>query len=244
LPERRLDYSLATVSVLARREMIRFFRQPSRVFGALAQPLLFWLIIGSGLAGYRAFFFPGVLVMVVLFTAIFSTMSVIEDRHSGFLQAVLCAPAPRAAIVAGKCAGGSAIALVQAGLFLLLSPLAGLDYGTIAWPTLLALLALLAIALTALGFAFAWWLDSTQGYHAVMMVVLMPSWALSSALFPVEQASPWLAAVMRANPVTYGVEAVRAALAGDVPPATHVAVVGGLAVVALAFAVWACSRRA
>jgi daunorubicin resistance ABC transporter membrane protein len=235
--------AFSTVSVLARRELVRFFRQRSRVFGALAQPLLFWLVLGSGLVGYRDFLYPGVLVMVVLFTAVFSTMSLIEDRHSGFLQAVLASPAPRGALVAGKTLGGAAIALTQATLFLALAPLAGVGYGEIAWVWLVPVLLVLAIALTALGFAFAWWLDSTQGYHAVMMVLLMPSWVLSGAVFSVDSATPWMAAVMRANPVTHGVDAVRAAVAGATPAASDLAIVAALAAGALAFATWAATRR-
>lgn len=237
----RLD--VATVGVLVRRELVRFFRQRSRVFGALAQPLLFWLVIGTGLAGYREFFYPGVLVMVVLFTSIFATMTLIEDRHSGFLQAVLTAPSSRPALVLGKTLGGVVIAVVQAALFLLLAPLAGVRYGAIAWVPLLGLLLLLALALTAIGFAFAWWLDNQQGFHAVMMVLLMPSWVLSGAIFPVDKAAPWLATIMRGNPVTYGVAGVRGALAGVAPSGGQLLAVGLFAAIALALATLACSRR-
>ena len=236
----RLD--LATVWVLLRRELTRFFRQRSRVFGALAQPLIFWLVLGSGLAGGRAFFYPGVIVMVVLFTSIFSTMSLIDDRHSGFLQAVLTAPGSRPALVLGKTLGGVAIALAQALLFLALAPLAGVSYASVSWPAMAAVLLLLAIGLTALGFAFAWWLDNTQGYHAVMMVLFMPAWVLSSALFPIQHAAPWMRKVMLANPVTYGVDGVRRALEGTVA-GLHLAVLGGFALVAIALATLVCSRR-
>ena len=125
--------NLATIQVLVRRDLTRFFRQRSRVLGALAQPILFWLIIGGGLdrtfhvpgsagLGYREYFFPGVIMMIVLFTSIFSTMSVIEDRHAGFLQAVLVAPSSRGALVLGKTLGGVAVALLQAALVLCVCP--------------------------------------------------------------------------------------------------------------------------
>jgi daunorubicin resistance ABC transporter membrane protein len=241
LTDLRLD--LATIRVLTRRELTRFFRQRSRIFGAVAQPLLFWLVIGTGLAGYREFFYPGVLVMVVLFTSIFATMTLIEDRHSGFLQAVLTAPSSRPAVVLGKTLGGVVIAMVQAGLFLLLAPVAGVSYGEVAWLPLLGLLTLLALGLTAFAFAFAWWLDNQQGFHAVMMVLLMPSWVLSGAIFPVEKAEPWLAAIMRGNPVTYGVAGVRGALAGAAPTGGQLAAVALFAAASLALATLACSRR-
>ncbi|HET8539421.1 MAG TPA: ABC transporter permease, partial [Anaeromyxobacter sp.] len=110
-----LAYDAATVRVLARRDLVRFFRQPSRLVGALGQPVIFWAMIGGGLSGtfrmpgadvpYLAYFFPGVVLMVVLFAAIFTTASVIEDRHRGFLQAVQAGPGSRAALAAGKTLG-------------------------------------------------------------------------------------------------------------------------------------------
>src|SRR3990167_1089873 len=114
------------------REIVRFIRQKNRVFGALGQPLIFWLLFGTsfsasfkmGNMGYLEYFFPGVLTMIVLFTAIFSSFSIIEDRKEGFLQAVLVSPTPRLSIVLGKVSGGATIALLQALLFLCLAPLA------------------------------------------------------------------------------------------------------------------------
>ncbi|HEX7186482.1 MAG TPA: ABC transporter permease [Thermoanaerobaculia bacterium] len=211
---------------LWRRELVRFFRQPSRVVGAVAPPLLFWLLIGSGLSSsfrlpggpagldYREYFFPGTLALILLFAAIFSTISVIEDRNQGFLQGVLTAPVSRATIVAGKVLGGATLAWIQAAVFLAAAPLAGVP---LTWGSALAaagVLALLALTLTAIGFAFAWRLDSVQGFHAVMNLVLMPMWLLSGAFFPVAGAPAWLEALMRINPLTYGMAALRWALYG------------------------------
>src|ERR1043165_8552322 len=106
--------------------------------------------------------------MVSLFGAIFSTMSVIEDRHSGFLQAVLVAPGSRVAVVLGKCLGAASVAMLQSLLFALLAPVAGFDPLAVEWPLLVSALALACFGLCALGFAVAWWLDSTAGYHVVM----------------------------------------------------------------------------
>lgn len=257
--------NLATIAVLWRRDLVRFFRQRSRVIGALAQPLIFWIVIGGGLdrsfavpggadLGYREYFYPGVIAMVVLFTSIFSTMSVIEDRHAGFLQAVLVAPSSRAAIVLGKTLGGVSIAVAQAALFLALAPWAGFPAARVDWPMVALLLVGTSVALTSLGFAIAWWLDSTQGYHAVMSVLLIPAWILSGAMFPVEHGARWLTLVMRANPVTYGVEGLRRALyGGALPPGVGVAgasawlelgVVAAFAIATTALAAWAVSRRA
>jgi len=209
------------IIALAGRELVRFFRQRSRVVGALAQPVLFWLLFGAGLQGsftppvwlpagtsYQQFFFPGVAVMIVLFTAIFSTISIIEDRREGFLQGVLAAPVSRLSIVLGKVLGGATLAMVQAGLFLALAPTQGMS---LAFPGILFVLlhlALLAVSLTALGFLIAWPLDSTQGFHAIMSIFLLPMWLLSGSFFP-PQGAGWLRWIIWLNPLTYGLAGLR-----------------------------------
>ncbi len=228
LPHSALAYDLATALVLARRDLVRFFRQPSRLVGALGQPVIFWLVIGGGFAGtfrmpgsdvpYLAYFYPGVVLMVVLFASIFTTASVIEDRHRGFLQSVQAGPGSRAALVVGKSLGSASVALTQAGLFLVLAPAAGFAWASIDWPVLLGALALSAVALSALGFAVAWGLDHVQGYHAIQMTVLVPLWVLSGAMFPAPQGHPALAAALRANPLAHAVSAARRALAGASAP--------------------------
>ena len=206
---------------LASRELIRFFRQRTRLVGALGQPVLFWVLFGAGLRGsftppawaprdmtYQEYFFPGVAVMIVLFTAIFSTISIIEDRREGFLQGVLAAPVSRLSIVLGKLCGGTALAVIQAGLFLALAPFMGLSISPLAAVEAALFLTLLAFTLTALGFLIAWPLDSTQGFHAIMSMFLLPMWLLSGAFFPAGE-SGWLSWVIRANPLTYGVAGLR-----------------------------------
>ena len=215
---------LATYA-LWKRDVIRFSRQRSRVIGALGTPLVFWVLLGSGLGrsfsvgslgsptgGYLEYFYPGTLALIVLFTAIFSTISVIEDRHEGFLQGVIVAPAPRAAIVMGKLLGGTTMALLQAVLFLALAPLANAHVSLANLPLLVVILSTLAFALTGLGFVLAWILDSTQGFHSVMNLLLFPMWLLSGAVFPPNGATGWIQAVMTINPMTYGVSALRTIL--------------------------------
>jgi ABC-2 type transport system permease protein len=222
---------------LAQRELIRFFRQRSRVIGAFGQPLLFWILFGAGLKNsfqapawsavlqrplsYQEYFFPGVAVMIVLFTAIFSTISIIEDRKEGFLQGVLVSPVSRLSIVLGKLTGGMCLALIQAGIFLALAPLMGIHANLLQWVAIFGFLALLAFTLTALGFVMAWPLDSTQGYHALMSMLLMPMWLLSGAFFPGGETG-WLSWLMRLNPLTYGVAALRRLLYWDYPLPTTV----------------------
>ncbi len=200
------------VFTLAERELVRFFRQRNRVFGALGQPIIFWLLFSEGLRGSNldyAHFFPGTLVMILLFTAIFATISIIEDRNEGFLQAVLVSPAPRWAMVVGKVLGGAAIAMLQGLLFLALGAVTLRFASSLPQLALaVALMAAIAVALTSLGFAIAWRMESTHAFHAIMSVFLLPMWLLSGAFFPAggEGALGW---IVRLNPLTYGVAGLR-----------------------------------
>jgi daunorubicin resistance ABC transporter membrane protein len=250
-----LKLNLAAIWVLTARDLRRFFRQRSRVAGALIQPLIFWVVIGSGIGGsfrqagaegvgYLQYFYPGIVMLVLLFTSIFTTMSVIEDRHKGFLQAVLVAPASRAALVLGKTLGGVAIALTQAAIFLALSPLAGFDPRAVDWASCALALTAASIGLSSAGFAIAWWLDSTQAYHVVMSVLLIPLWILSGAMFPAAGAARAIGWVMRINPMAYAVAAIRRGLYGHAAPGlaansglVELAVVVGFAFAAVAVAV-------
>lgn len=217
---------LLAVYTLSLRELIRFFRQRTRIIGALGQPIIFWVLFGAGLqssfagpAGisYQEYFFPGVAVMIVMFTAIYSTISIIEDRREGFLQGVLVAPIPRVSLVLGKVCGGMVLAVMQAMVFLAIGPalaLVGLSPSIttgLTWynfPAVIAYLALIGFALTALGYLIAWPMDSTHGFHAIMSVFLLPMWLLSGSFFPAPQ-SGWLAWVVRLNPLTYGTAGLR-----------------------------------
>lgn len=207
--------------VLARREVVRFLRQPTRLFGSLAQPLMFWLFMGSGFSDsfslrgttihYGEFFYPGIVLMLLLFAAIFSTITLIEDRTAGFLQGVLVAPVSRLSIVAGKIIGGTVIALLQASIFLAFAPLAGIDLSIANLVAVLVACAIIGLGFTGLGFIVAWFMDTVAGYHAVMSVVFIPLWLLSGALFPLEGVAQWLEWVMRFNPVTYAMVVLRTA---------------------------------
>jgi ABC-2 type transport system permease protein len=206
------------------REIVRFYRQPTRVVGVLASPLVFWLVIGSGFGTsfrsgggpgqqhYLDYFYPGALIMIVLFTSIFTMMSVIEDRKEGFLLSVLVAPVPRTAIVLGKVLGGTTLSAIQGMIFLIFAPFAGVHLGLVQVLLAAVVVFLVSFALTALGFAIAWPMDSSQAFHGIVNLFLIPLWLLSGALFPLEGASGWIRVIMRLNPLTYGVEALRGLL--------------------------------
>lgn len=237
---------------LTRREAVRFLRQRSRLIGSIATPIVFWLLIGGGIGtafrdpsgvikgGYLEFFFAGAVLLSVLFTAIFSTMSVIEDRHEGFLQGVLVSPAPRSALVAAKIFAGAGLGCFQACVLFAVAKVAGLEFSIIDALATLPLLAAMGAILTALGFVFAWKLDSVQGYHSVMNMVLMPLWILSGSVFPVSESSNrvlgWLTAL---NPLSYGASAFRAILWGQAWTMGAMLAVVGLVLGTMALAAFA-----
>jgi ABC-2 type transport system permease protein len=251
-----LDGLLLPAASLWRREMVRFFRQRSRVIGSLGTPLIFWLLFSGGLGpSFRpasgvdafAYFFPGALTLILLFTSIFANISVIEDRHEGFLQGVLVAPVGRAAILLGKVVGAATIATLQAILLLGVAVAGGLDVPPANLALILGAVLTLAVALSALGFAFAWKLDSVQGFHGVMNLLLMPMWVLSGAMFPTTGLPNVLRILVTANPLTYGGTWLQHALgvaAPDVPAAgTCAAVTAAFAAVSVAAAAWVSRTR-
>jgi ABC-2 type transport system permease protein len=200
---------------------------------------------------YFQYFFPGTLILILLFTAIFSTISVIEDRKEGFLQGVLVAPVPRSSVVLGKVLGGTTLALLQGVLLLALAPVTGIRMTLGAFLAGTAIQFLVGFALTAVSFCLAWRMDSTQGFHAVMTVFLMPMWLLSGSFFPAHGVPAWLAWIMRINPLTYGTAALRRVLSSDeaaLPPdlpalGLSLAVTAVFAVAAFGAATWIARRR-
>lgn len=219
------------VLTLCRREVTRFFRQRSRVIGAFVQPLMFWLLIGAGFrasfrppgvpdgTSYAVYAYPGILAMVLLFTAIFSTISVVEDRRAGFLQGVLVAPVARGTIVLGQALGCTAVAMLQGVLFLVLAPTVGVSLSMRAILSVTAVMAAASFGLASLGLIIAWRLESTQGFHAIMNLVLLPMWVLSGAFFPATGVPGWLGWAMQLNPMTYSLAAIRRCLYLGAPDA-------------------------
>ena len=238
--------------ILAKREMVRFFRQRSRVMGALLTPVLFWLFLGYGFGdsfrsethqgGYQAYFFPGVLLMVLMFTSIFSMVSLIEDRQEGFLQYVLISSCPRSSIVIGKVLGTSGIATIQALLVSFLGTFVGYDLGLWTILKVAVACALVSMNMSLFGFLLAWKARSIQGFHVLMNLVLMPMWLLSGAAFPMEGAKGWIVWIMKVNPLTYGQRLLDGALTVWNPNAAAW-VVAANAIFFAACLVWVRERR-
>ncbi|MFQ5432299.1 MAG: ABC transporter permease [Nitrospinota bacterium] len=215
-----MNNTATSVMTLWQREIVRFYRDRSRVIGGLVPPIIFWFFIGSGLGSsfqvgtgerlsYIQYFFPGTLVLIFLFTAIFSTISLIEDKKEGFLQSVLVAPIPRLAIVLGKVLGAATLAFLQGIPFLLLATFAGIRFHAYSLAASLVILLCVAFILASIGFIIAWKLESTQGFHAIMNMALIPMWLLSGALFPVNELPLWLEWIVKINPLTYCVAALQ-----------------------------------
>ncbi len=249
---------------LWKREMVRFLRQRSRIIGALGTPLVFWILVGAGLQrsfqlpgasgtmSYLEFSYPGAIAAILLFTAVFSTISLIEDRREGFLQAVLVAPVSRTAIVMGKLLGATTLAVGQGALFLMLAPAASIPLSWVSFLAMLGAMVVVSFAVTGLGFCVAWRMESTQGFHAIMNLVLMPMLVLSGAFFPHKGSATWLSWVVSVNPMTYGVSLLRHALyaggtmaeaAHDVSTTTALAISLAFAAATVGLAVASVSRR-
>jgi len=224
-----LRESIRAVGALTGREWIRFGRQPSRIVAAVGAAALLWFFLAGGFAdalrpgaadgaegdpAYTTYLVPGMATLVVLFASIFAAMSLIEDRREGLLQTALASPAPRWTIAASKAVGGAGAGLAQGAVILLAAPALGQRITASGFLSAFAALALASLALTSLGLALAWRIDSSEGFHGVMSGLLMPMWLLSGAMFRAEDAAPWLAPVVRINPLHWATEAVRTGLRG------------------------------
>jgi ABC-2 type transport system permease protein len=247
------------------RDVLRFWRDRMRIVASLGQPLLFLFVFGTGLApamsaatggavDFRQFMFPGILAMSVLFTAIFSAVSIVWDREFGFLKEVMVAPVSRVAVALGKVAGGATVAVFQGLIVLLLAPLIGIRLGIGQVLVLIGLMLLLAVVVTAFGILIASRQRSIEGFQVMMQFLLMPMFFLSGAFFPLRDVPWWMAWLSRIDPVTYGVDALRQeALANSIPApvlsamtlhplGTDVAIMAGLGILFIVPAVWQFGR--
>jgi len=215
---------MSTMYILWLRQVIKYFRTPSRIIGSLGQPLLFLLVFGfgfgsifqkAGQGNYIQFLAPGIIMMSVLFTAVFSGIDLIWDRQFGFLKETMVAPVPRWHIMLGKTLGGATVASFQGIIVLVMSLLVGFRIDNLLMLPVAALFVfLVALLFTALGIAIASTLEDMQGFQLIMNFLVMPIFFLSGALFPLEGLPQALAVITRLDPLTYGVDGIRHALIG------------------------------
>lgn len=212
--------ALKTIYTIWLREAKTFWREKARIVAMIGQPLLYLLILGNGITagmrlnragavGYIQFLYPGVIAMSILFTSIFSALSIIWDREFGFLKEVLVAPVPRWAVAMGKAFGGATIAMVQAVIMIAMAPLVGISLSVMIIAKLLVLAFLMSFAVTSLGIVIASRMASMQSFQMVMNFLIMPIYFLSGAMFPMTSAPTWLKSLMAVDPLTYGVDAIR-----------------------------------
>ncbi len=258
LPSRRrvrmspLATDLAAVAALTGRDLRRFVRDRSQISGAIGRPLIWMILFGSGLrhavtgAGdYRQFVYSGAISMTILFGGMFQGVTVVWDREFGMLREVLVAPISRLAIVAGKTCGGAAVTLVQAIVAMAFAPMVGVRFGFAQAVLLLGAAALMSLGITALGVAVGSRMKTFEGFGVISNFVVLPLYFLSGGVFPPEGMPGWMRTLVALNPVTYGVDLMRAAIGqphvfGVVP---DVAMIGGFAA-GMCVVAFAAFRRA
>jgi ABC-2 type transport system permease protein len=239
---------IEVVYALWRRDMIKFLRDRRQLITSLTRPFLWLLAFGFGLrasvrlptggADYVSFLVPGLAAMTVLFASMFAAISIVWEREFGFLKELLVAPVPRWAIVAAKILAGSATALIETSLMLLLSPLVGARFNPLGALASLPLLAIFGMTVNALGIIVAARMKSFEGFGAVVNFVIQPVFFLSGALYPISGLPRGLRAVVLVNPMSYVVDAVRGLCIGhhSFPLLLDVAVILGSAVIFAALA--------
>ena len=223
VPGGSLRHDLGAVSIVWRRELIRFRSDRLRAITSLVQPVLFLFVLGTGLSSlagrglpsgvdFKTFIYPGVLAMSVLFTAIFSAASIVWDREFGFLREMLVAPVRRWAIVVGKCLGGATVATFQGIIFLALAGVAHVPYDPVLLLILIGELLLLSFTLTAFGVMMAARVKQIQAFMALTQMFVLPLFFLSGALYPLNGLPVWLTVLTRIDPLTYIVAPMRHAV--------------------------------
>jgi ABC-2 type transport system permease protein len=267
-----LSADARAVRVVWRRELLRYLRNRLRMVTSLVQPVLFLLVLGTGLSSlvpassgvnFKTFMFPGILCMTVLFTSLFSAISIVWDREFGFLREMLVAPVRRGAIVLGKSAGGATTAVLQGTLILLLAGLVGVPYSPVLLFTLLGEMVLVAVALTSFGVLVASRMSQIESFQAVINFLVMPMFFLAGAIFPLSGLPRWLAVLTKLDPLAYAVDPMRRAVFAHVhapasierrmnpgmswggwhlPIAFELGLVAGGAALVLTLAVWQFNR--
>jgi len=252
-------FSYKAVYVIVMREFKRFFRQRGRFVVSMVRPLIWLFIVGSGFTriidksggtNYIQFILPGIVGMTILFSSIFSTISVVWDREFGFLREMLVAPVSRVTIVMGKLLSGTALAVFQGTLLLFIAPIVGLDVGLMDFIIMIILMIVLALAITSLGLFVASFLTSLEGFNVIMNFIVLPMFFLSGALFPLK-AIPWSIRILSyINPLSYGVDSFKhillpmgGRLTPEMPFILDIAFVGAFAVIMTLSAAYVFERK-
>jgi ABC-2 type transport system permease protein len=235
-----MRHDLRAIKIVLHRELLRFVDDKVRMGAQLFQPLLWLLVMGTGLASLmpggtggvnlKTFMFPGVIAMSVMFTGMFSAASIVWDREFGFLREMMVAPVRRSSIVLGKCLGGATVASLQGAIIIAIGGLVGIPYLPVLVLEIVALTLLLSFSITAFGVMAAARVTQMQSFMALMQMIIMPMFFLAGALFPVSGLPRWLEILNRVDPLTYAVDPMRRAVFAhlDISPAARHALVPGV----------------
>ena len=206
------------VYVICMREFIKFFREKSRLLGTLARPVLWLFVVGNGMStlirpqagfSYLQFIFPGMIGMTILFSSIFSSISIVWDREFGFMKEMLVAPISRLSIVIGKTISGTLISVAQAVIILMLIPFLGMRITVMQFIEVVSISVLVSFCITSLGILIAARLTSFDGFNIIMNFLVMPMLFLSGAMYPVTSMPAALRHLTLLNPLTYGIDAFK-----------------------------------
>ena len=207
--------------ILWKRDLLHYWRNRIRAVVGLTMPMLWLFVFGSGLCRsfnsdieYTQFIFPGIIAMSLIFNAIFSALDTVKDKEFGFLKEILVAPVPRWTIVIGRSLGAASTAAIQGVLILIFAPLVGVHLSLTTILLLLPTIWVVALSLSAIGILLASVTDNQEGFQFIVNFVNMPMFFLSGALFPLSQLPQWMEVLVRLNPASYAVDAMRKIVLG------------------------------
>jgi ABC-2 type transport system permease protein len=228
-----LQHESRATWMVTKRELIRMKGDRTRMLAMLAQPVLFLFVLGNGLAGltagglggvdFKTFMFPGILATSTLFTAMFAAISVVWDREYGFLREMMVAPVSRTSIILGKALGGSIVATLQGAIIILLGPLVGVGLTVPLVLQLMVEIFIISFAITSFGLVLASRVKQMQAVMGIMQMIMLPLTMLSGAMYPLTNLPTWLDVLVKINPLTYGVHAVRTSVFDSLPAAEQAA---------------------
>jgi len=249
------------VYVIVAREFKKFVREKSRLISAIARPLVWLFLVGAGMSrlvapvegvSYMQFIFPGILGMTILFSSMFSSISIIWDKEFGFMKEILVAPVSRTSIVVGKALSGMVISTIQAVIILALFPFLGLKLGILNITGAVMICAALSFSIAAFGIVLATFYENYESFSVIMNFIIMPMFFLSGAMYPVKLLPEILRFAAKFNPLTYGIDALKHVISAqtqgvmspDFNILTDLAVIAVTSVVFVVAGGWALERKA
>lgn len=242
-----MNKEIKAVYTIWLRELTKFFRERTSIASSMMTPVLWLFVFGGGMGinirtgsmgtGYSAFIFPGIIGMTLLFTSMRSGISIIWDRDFGFLKEIMVAPISRMSIVLGKAFGGATTAILEGLIILLLSFVVGISLSLYQVICMIPVMFIISLGFNGFGLSFASLMESFEGFQGIMSFIIMPTFFLSGALWPLTNAPKWLQIISECNPLTYGIDAMRHIILneGQVPLLVDIMIITAFAVIMILF---------